>query len=290
MLFLVYILKIQEFINVRFFLNDQEVRKLSKYGLFLVNIFAVAFIILIGLAMYNYKGDYSFFHNYLSDLGRTVVNGHSNSTSSHYFTAAMITAGLLSACFWFLSMNVIYNSINLPLKFKLPILIGSVVGFISAIFNALIGFYPLDTQSSMHYLVGAIFFTLAGLACTLYALFFVYLFFHYKNPEKKIEYSIISFLIPIIFSLVLYAVIKDISGLYIIFLVIVLIILNLVFIVAFKTFIKYLSYIVSFSMIVLEALIVMLLIGSGLQPVIEVTFILGIVVFIMTNNIRIIRT
>ena len=275
---------------MRFFLNDQEVRKLSKYGLFLVNIFAVAFILLIGLAIYYYKGNYSFFHNYLSDLGRTVVDGHSNSTSSHYFTAAMITAGILSACFWFLSMNVIYNSIDLPLKFKFPILIGSVIGFISAIFNALIGFYPLDTEQSNHYLVGAIFFSLAGLACTLYALFFVYLFFHYKKPEKKVEYSILSFLIPVIFALVLYAIINDISSFYIIVLLVILVILNLIFMFAFKSFINYMSYVVSFSMLVLESLIVMLLLGAGLQPVIEVTFILGIVVFIMTNNIRIIRT
>ena len=59
--------------------------------------------------------------------------------------------------------------------------------------------------------------------------------------------------------------------------------------VVFKSFITYMSYIVSFSMIVLEALIVMLLIGSGLEPIIEVTFILGIVAFIMTNNIRILK-
>ncbi len=272
---------------MRFFLNDQEVKKFSKYGLFSVNIFALGFILLVGLAFYNYAGSYNFFHNYLSDLGRTVADGNNNSTSSNYFTAAMIVAGILSVIFWFLSMNVIYNSISLPLKFKLPVLLGSIIGIISAIFNALIGIFPLDTQTRNHYLVGAIFFSLAGLACILYALFFVYLFFHHKTPEKKVEYSILSFLIPIVFALALTAIINDISASLIIIIITVLIVLNLLFMFAFKSFIDYMSYIISFSMIVLEVLIVILLIGSGLKPVIEVTFILGIVVFIMTNNIRI---
>lgn len=272
---------------MRYFLDDQEVKNISKYGLFLVNIFALGFILLIGIAIYTYSGSFDFFHNYLSDLGRTVVNGNTNSTSSLYFTSAMIVAGILSAIFWFLSMNVIYNSINLPLKFKSPVLAGSVIGFISAIFNVLIGFFPLDTQTQNHYLVGAVFFSLAGLACTLYALFFVYLFFHQKTPEKQVQYSVLSFLIPILFALALAAIINDISAIYIIIIVAILIILNLILVFAFKTIINYLSYIISFSIIVLESLIVILLLSSGIKPIIEVTFILGIVVFIMTNNIRI---
>lgn len=274
---------------MQFFLNDLQVKKLSKFGLFLINILSIVFIALIGLAIYYYPSNYSFFGNYLSDLGQKMANGLDNSTSSLLFSLAMFTAGLLSAVFWFLSQNVIYNSIKLPLKYKLPILIGSVIGFISAIFNALIGIFPLDTQPDNHYLVGAIFFSLAGLACTLYALFFIYLFFLHKTPANTIKYSIISFLIPIVFALVLTAFVSQISSLIIIILVTLLVLLNLLFMFKFKSLINYMSYIVSFSMIVLEALIVMLLIGSGLEPVIEVTFIIGIVAFIMTNNIRILK-
>ncbi len=262
-------------------------RKLSKFGLILINLLAIIFIIFILLAIYYYPGQYNFFGNYLSDLGQKMVGGVDNSQSSLLFTSAMITAGILSAIFWFLSQNVIYHSINLPLKYKAPILIGSVIGFISAIFNALIGFFPLDTQPDTHYLVGAIFFSLAGLACTMYALFFIYLFFLQKTPERTIQYSLISFIIPVLFGLALTAIISKVSSIIIVALVTLLILLNLAFMVVFKSFITYLSYILSFSMIVLEALIVLLLIGSGLEPIIEVTFILGIVVFIMTNNIRI---
>jgi hypothetical protein len=274
---------------MKFFLSDEQVKNVSKYGLFLINIIALGFIILIGLAIINYPGNYDFFTSYLSDLGQKMADGFDNSTSSLLFTTAMILAGILSALFWFLSQNVIYHSFDLPLKYKVPILIGSVIGFISTFFNALIGVFPLDTQQQNHYLVGAIFFSLAGLACTLYALFFIYIFFLDKKPDRVIEYSLASFLIPIIFALILTGFISQIPSYVIYILIAFLILLNLLFMVVFKSFITYLSYIVSFSMIVLEALIVMLIIGSGLKGIIEVTFIIGIVAFIMTNNIRLLK-
>ena len=275
---------------MRFFLKDNEVETLSKYGLFLINFLAVVFIALIWLAIHSYPGNYNFLSNYLSDLGRKTVGGYDNSTSSMYFTLAMIFAGIIGIIFWLLSQNVIYLSdIEIPFKFKYFVLIGSIIGFISAIFNILIGFFPLDTQQQNHYLVGEIFFSLGGIACTLYAIFFIYLFFYHKTDSKVFEGSILSILIPIAFAFLLLGYINDISEYNIILLIILLMILNIIFVFAFMSLLDYLSYIISFSMIVLESIIVMLLLSYGLKPINEVTFVLGIIVFIMTNNIRILR-
>ena len=45
---------------MRFFLKDNEVETLSKYGLFLINFLAVVFIALIWLAIHSYRGNYNF--------------------------------------------------------------------------------------------------------------------------------------------------------------------------------------------------------------------------------------
>lgn len=270
------------------FLSDEQIKKFSKWGMILIGFLSFAVLGLIILAMINYPGEYDFFKNYISDLGRKFTEeGYDNSISSSIYMLAMLMLGLVSTGFWFFSQNIVYHVFKT--KWKYLVILGSLSGIISSIVIGLTGFFPLDTASEMHNLLGMIYFALGGIALSLYSIFFIVLFFSNKDDIKVIVYAVISVIIPIIFAFIVVGILDEISTVYIVGLVLLLLIVNVVFLFAFKNFISYLSYLISFSMLVLEVTIVLLVISVGIKPIIEVSFVLGMVTFMMINNARIIE-
>jgi hypothetical protein len=269
------------------FISDERIKKLSKFGQILIGLLSFAVLGLVLLAIYFYPGQYNFFTNYISDLGRTVTpEGFDNSTSSSIYLLAMLMMGLVSLGFWFFTQNVIYHAFTT--KWKYLVILGSFLGMLSSVAIGITGFFPLDTQQSTHNLLGVIFFVLGGIAMGLYAVFFIILFFIDKDIEKLIIYSIISVFVPLIFAFIVIGILDQISSVYIIILVGVLLITNLIFQLAFKSFINYLSYIISFSILVLEFALVLLITSLlTVSAVMEVTFVLGMVAFMVINNVRI---
>ena len=274
---------------MKFVLSDEQVNKYSKFGLIFVGFLSFLFMFLILGAIILFPGEYSFFNSYLSDLGRKMtIEGYNNSTSSLLFSLAMILAGIATGLFWIFSQAVIYHSVPIQLKYKAPILIGSIFGLISAIFNMFIGIFPLDTETTMHYFVGAIFFSSVSIALFFYSIFFIYLFIKDKT-SKLVIYTIISLIVPIGFAMIIIAYLNDIPTYLIMFLVFLFLLVNVIAQMWFKHLVNYLSFIISVSFIILLTLLVLLVIGTGIRPIIEIAFLIGLVAFVMTNNFKILR-
>lgn len=238
-------------------------------------------------AIYFYPDEYNFFTNFISDLGRTVTpNGNNNTISSSIYLVAMVVLGLVSIGFWFFTQNVIYHAFRT--KWKYIVLIGSFSGIISSIAIGLTGFFPLDTQQATHNVLGAIYFGLSGISISLYSIFFIILFFANKDFERFVLYSLLSVIVPVIFAFIIIGILSEISTLYIVFLVSLFLTLAVLFQFAFQSLFSYLSYLISFSMLVLEAILLLLILSLLIiYPVMEVSFVLGMVAFMMINNIRI---
>ena len=124
----------------------------KKIGGIIGVIGCVQFLIFSTIAMFNYSGGtswnksaegYTFWHNVMSDLGRTVsYSGISNTFSSTIFNSSLIFFGI--------SIIIIYLSIrSLVLTDKFIFFI-TIIGIISGIGIIGVGFTPDDILSDEH--------------------------------------------------------------------------------------------------------------------------------------------
>ena len=146
----------------------------------------------------------------------------------------------------------------------------------------------------MHLTVGWIFFILASAACIIYGVLFVYLFLKNKSEEKALFWLIVTViimvLVAVVYDLFREQNITDQLVIIIIWLIVVIMFLNLLLMFKFDSLISYLSYFISFVLI--TAVIVILLLYAtihGLIPVMEVSFIIVISAFVMTNNLELFK-
>ena len=279
-----------------FLISDELSDRVSTFAIVIISLLSILFVVLIGLAIHYYPDNYKFFSNYLSDLGMTVTSphGYDNGTSSLIFTLAMFTAGLLFLLFWIISQNVIRFHVPLKPLFKLLIGIASILGIISSFFSASIGIFHYDTDKSMHLTVGWIFFILASAACIIYGVLFVYLFLKNKSEDKALFWLIVTVvimvLVAVVYDLFREQNITDQLMILIIWLIIVIMFLNLLLLFKFDSLISYLSYFISFILITAVIVILLLYVTiHGLIPVMEVSFIIVISAFVMTNNLELLK-
>ena len=276
-----------------FLLKEKISDRVANIGIGLISLLAISFVVLIGLAIHFYPDNYAFFSNYLSDLGmtRTVPGNFDNSTSSLIFTIAMVVAGLLSLSFWLLSQNVIRFHVGLKALPNLLVEVAAFVGFVSTFFAMAIGFYHYDTNKSMHLTVGWIFFVLASGTCLVYGILFLYLFM--SDTKHQLGYTILTVIITLVSAAGLDLIIKEnlTESLLaiVIWLIVFKMVLEIIFSFKFEDAICYLSFLVSFVLIVSIIVIILLYVTIGLQPVMEVTFIVVISAFLMTNNLELIK-
>ena len=242
------------------------------------------FIGIVALSIMIYPGGFDFVNDYLSNLGRTVTKDlDPNPTSSVMFTVAMIFGAIVSLSFWLFSLNI-FNAFYTSGYKWLPML-GGAIGAVSTPFMALIGVFPVNLEPANHYLVGMIFFSLAGVAMTTYALFFIWLFLSSYSGIKLLVYGAISLLIPLLAGFAL-TFASAIPSWIIILIVGSGIVLSLILGTKFPDFDDFLSHIASVTILVLMIAIVVVLFGAGLFPLLEASFILGIIGFMMASHFR----
>jgi hypothetical membrane protein len=126
--------------------------------------------------MFFYKGGtyidpttphYVFWHNYFSDLGRTVAHsGIPNTVSFLFFTISLSIWGAFQIPFYITFPNLFKNSKSLR-KFYLP---GSVLGVLTGIFYVGIAFTPSDRTGLLHDLFVFLGFGSIFLSMILYAI------------------------------------------------------------------------------------------------------------------------
>ena len=117
----------------------------------------IGFIVLNILAMFTYPGGtlhnpyavgYSFFNNFLSDLGRFISwNGSYNFYSQILFNSTMIITGIIFS-FYFIALRSIFNLTN-DFLYWLSI-IGTIAGIAGGYSMAGVGFTPADLYFSSH--------------------------------------------------------------------------------------------------------------------------------------------
>lgn len=278
-----------------FLISEDLGKRGDRLAIGLISILSLGFIGLIALAIYFYPDTYSFFSNYLSDLGMTVTSPHNydNSTSSMIFTVAMVVVGILSFAFWAVSQNVLRYNVKPKLGKKATalVILGCLLGIASSPFGAAIGFFHYNTDKSMHLTMGWIFFILASGACLIYSVLFIYLFM--SDTSRQNTYTITALIFTVIGAVGLYFMIKDnlaslIMPIIIGFLLLVMV-LNVFSYYKFKILISYLSFFVSFIFIVSIIAVLALYFTVGLKEFIEVTFIVIISAFLMTNNLELFK-
>lgn len=138
----------------------------------LLAFFSLAFIFLIGLAIYFYPEPFDFFTTFLSDLGRAVAEGGAvNPISSILFSIAMVFgAGTLFVFFLFSPRLLSHVSTTLAYNNKLRF--GQYAGLLSCLGLLGISIFRLDLQPTYHYASGLLFFIPIGIAAILFSWYF----------------------------------------------------------------------------------------------------------------------
>jgi hypothetical protein len=129
---------------------------LSKFSFILNIIGCVQFVIITSIAMVLYKGGtyinpstpyYLFWHNYFSDLGRTIAHsGIPNTNSFILFTISLSIWGFFQIPYYIVIPKFFKDSKSL----KKYYLTGSLFGIFAGLFYVGIAFTPSDTTDLFH--------------------------------------------------------------------------------------------------------------------------------------------
>ena len=127
----------------------------------------VQFFFLTFLAAFLYPGGYDYFNYYFSDLGATVArNGQVNSISSWLFFVALAIVSSTLLPFWLITQRLFTESKLI----KILGFLGSILGLISSPLIFAMGFFPIDVQLEIHFLLVISFFLLFSIAILLYSI------------------------------------------------------------------------------------------------------------------------
>ncbi len=160
--------------------NHVNRTNIRKWALFLPTIGASIFFILTIISMLVYPGgssfypdatNYSFIHNFFSDLGRsTTISGKSNVLSLILFTTGIVCIGIS-----LIPHLLVFPSFFDPKSLShILAILGSITGIISAIAYIGIGFTPWDLYLPAHmwFVYTAFTLTLPMVLCYVIALLF----------------------------------------------------------------------------------------------------------------------
>ena len=168
-----------------------EYRNWKTWAYILMIVGSIQFIILTFIAMIFYEGGtyidssttgYLFWHNYFSDLGRTVAHsGIANEISFILFTIALTLWGLSHVPFFTAFSSFFKNDDGL----KKITIAGSILGILTGIFYVGIAFTPSDLLDPMHDLFVVMAFSSIFLCIILYS------FAIFENENYPNFYAII---------------------------------------------------------------------------------------------------
>ena len=166
------------------------------------------FIVLNIIAMFCYSGGtfldkfnpgYSFTHNFLSDLGRTMsFSGEINFISSQLFNMSLILSGGVFTLFYFqvLKVFIITNQ-------RILALIGSVFGVLGGLSLICVGLTPVNLYLELHIICAAWLFRFFFMASLCYS----WVIFRHSKLENKYALGYVIFTI----SILLYILISELG-------------------------------------------------------------------------------
>lgn len=170
-------------------------KKIEEHFSFFIMIISgtvISFIVLVSFAMVAYPDgvtpsgliyeNYSFWGNFLSDLGMAVSFGNnSNTVAPLLFNSALIILAV-----GVLLLNLVFYTVFRGVKEDQEkfLHIGFVCGFLSPVFLVLIGVFPKDAYYTVHGAVASLFFLFA----LIWVLSFNALLVFYDESFKKYAY------------------------------------------------------------------------------------------------------
>lgn len=267
----------------------------------LLALFSLAFLVLIGAAIYYYPDPFDFFTTFLSDLGSARADsGALNPISSVLFSLAMIFGAITLFLFFAFSPKLLRH-ISGSNKSSLKLKIGMVAGLVSCLGLLGISAFRLDLQKNLHYASGILFFIPIGVATILYSWYFMDASWsHYDGFVKIIIEIIAGALISVIFFLINNNNLYHTIGLVLVVLVIADLIFNalvlLVYAVVTKKLIEFSLFkkYVDIVMMILSFYVVfmfLILLGYTIHilefvPVTEQVLVFGVLGWTIALNLR----
>lgn len=266
-------------------ISEEKVHEITRW--ILAGVFAggILFLVVLSIAMIIYPGGWKFFDYYISDLGRTVaINGDPNPDSPKVFMLAMIIGALSLGAFWFFSEIVLRPSTG---RFKWLVQLGSVLGLVSSPFMAAIPFFPVDTMHTEHITVGVIFFVCVALALILYSSYFIINFFRGVASQFRLFYVALIGLVVFAVSAIVVVLLEDLPLPLLAASLFVMIALIFVLHFKFTSAISYVSFLLAVFVFTLIGAIVGLVIGGGVTAILEISFVYGMIVWLLAENLQV---
>lgn len=184
-----------------------------RKSIFIFNLISVAqYFALIHIAMFFYSGGtrldsnaqgYSFFSNFISDLGLTrSYSGRPNTVSWLLFTISMITSGL-SFILFYIAIRIFFKT----KKQKWIINLASFFGIMIGISIIGVGLTPWDIYTEAH----DIFAEISFITTVITLLFFILAIFMNENYPNRFAYILIAYMLVSIIYIVIMIIVGPIT-------------------------------------------------------------------------------